>query len=442
MNFLDRLILGITKGDVNLAFSGEMTDNSKILINRNVIQRAKKVLPNLIYDANPYTVINDEGRIMWVLDAYTVSNAYPYSQYTTIEHDNVKEKINYIRNSIKVIIDSYDGTMSFYITDKTDPIAMAYWKSYQTLFKDKDEQIPADIAKHVVYPEYLYKIQSNMLGIYHNVKPDVLYRSDDLWEIAKTNTTSSNKSSGVAMKPYYTQVKTNGEDSSLGLVQIYTPAEKQNLISYLVGKTDGNTNKLKLYKFSEDSNIVGPMQLDKQIAEDEAISKELQTLMTTGTKVTKEMIIVPLNNTLLYVEPIYQTMLNESEIPLLKKVIVASGNKVAIGDNLTKALQNLVSQYAVEIEVENTDDIDGVIEAIVKANQNLTQSNSNNDWEMMGKDVKKLQELINTLEQLKKEEQEENEKKGIATSSPNENGNTTSEADNKLDYQNVVITNE
>ncbi len=431
LNFIDRLILGITKGDLNLAFSGEMTDDSKILINRNVVERAKKALPNLIYDSNPYTIITDEGKIMWVVDAYTVSGNYPYSQYTSIEHDNIKEKINYIRNSVKVIIDAYDGTMSYYVTDRTDPIAMGYRNTYKTLFKDLDEQIPSDIAKHIVYPEYLYRIQSNMLSIYHNVKPDVLYRSDDLWEVAKTNTTTSTKSTGTSMAPYYTMVKTKDEKQELGLVQIYTPAEKQNLISYLVGKTDGTTNKLKLYKFSADSNIVGPMQLDKQISEDEEISAELQSVSTTGAKVTKQMIIVPLNNTLLYVEPIYQTLLNESEVPILKKVVVASGNKVAIGNDLKTALENLLSQYAVDIEVEDTDDIEGVLEEIIKANNNLKQSNSNNDWEMMGKDVKKLQELIGTLEKLKEEEEKKEKEEGTTNTVETEtNTNTTNTASN------------
>ena len=443
LNFLDRLILGITKGDLNLAFSGEVKDDSKILINRNVISRAKKALPNLIYDANPYTVITDEGKIVWVLDAYTVSSNYPYSQYTSIEHDNIKEKINYIRNSVKVIIDAYDGTMSYYITDRTDPIAMAYRNTYKTLFKDLDETIPEDIAKHIVYPEYLYRIQSNMLSIYHNVKADVLYRSDDLWEIAKTNTTTSNKSTGTQMPPYYTMVKTNDEDADLGLVQIYTPAKKQNLISYLVGKTDGTTNKLKLYTFSEDSNIVGPMQLDKQIDEDEAISAEIQTLVTTGTKVSKQMIIVPINNTLLYVEPIYQTMLNESEIPILRKVVVASGNKVAIGDNLNLALKNLLSQYAVDIEVENTDDIEGVLDALVKANKELSQSNSNNDWEMMGKDIKRLQELIDTLETLREEEEKKKKEFSKEDEKSAEETNEIKNDENIVnDIENQVFINE
>ena len=403
LGFLDRLILGMKKGDINLAFSGEITNESKILINRDVITRAKKALPYLIYDEEPYTVVTDEGKIVWVLDAYTVSSSYPYSQYTSIEHDGTKEKINYIRNSVKVIIDSYDGTMSYYITDRNDPIAMAYRNIYPSLFKELDEKIPEDISSHFVYPEFLYNVQAKILKVYHNVKPDVLYRADDVWDIAKFNSTKSTKSTGTYMEPYYTMVKTS-DGEQLGLVQIYTPDEKQNIISYLVGSNSNGNNELKLYKFSTDSNIVGPMQLDKQLEEDEAISSELKSLNVTGTKLTKQMIAVPINNTILYVEPIYQTMLNESEVPVLKKVVVASGNKVAIGDNLTKALENLLSKYAVDIEVENTDDVEGLIEAIIKANKNLTQSNENNDWEMMGKDIKKVQELIDSLEKVKEKE--------------------------------------
>lgn len=403
LGFLDRLILGIKKGDINLAFSGEITNESKILINRDVITRAKKALPYLIYDEEPYTAVTDEGKIIWVLDAYTVSSSYPYSQYTSIEHDGTKEKINYIRNSVKVIIDSYDGTMSYYITDRNDPIAMAYRNIYPSLFKELDEKIPEDISSHFVYPEFLYNVQAKILKVYHNVKPDVLYRADDVWDIAKFNSTKSTKSTGTYMEPYYTMVKTS-DGEQLGLVQIYTPDEKQNIISYLVGSNSNGNNELKLYKFSADSNIVGPMQLDKQLEEDEAISSELKSLNVTGTKLTKQMIAVPINNTILYVEPIYQTMLNESEVPVLKKVVVASGNKVAIGDNLTKALENLLSKYAVDIEVENTDDVEGLIEAIIKANKNLTQSNENNDWEMMGKDIKKVQELIDSLEKVKEKE--------------------------------------
>ena len=420
LNFWDKLILGIAKGNPNLAFSGDITEQSKVLINRNILERAKKALPYVIYDENPYTVIDEKGKIIWVIDAYTTSSQYPYSQYTSIEHDNRKEKINYIRNSIKVLIDSYTGEISYYITDRTDPIAMAYEKIYPTLFKDKNEKISEDIAKHFVYPQYLYDVQAKVLEIYHNVKPDVLYREDDIWQIAKFNTSNVSKATGTQMDSYYTMVKTPNNDNELGLVQIYNPKDKQNLISYLVGTTNGNQNKLTLYKFSQDSNIVGPMQLAKQIEEDEEISAQLESINASGTKITKQMIIVPIDNTLLYVEPIYQTMLNEeSDVPVLKKIIVASGNKVAMGNNLNQALQNLLSQNAVDIEIEKTDDIESMIEAIIKANDNLTQSNGNGNWEMMGKDIEKLQSLIKSLETIKKEEDKKTEKVTIDSNTTN-----------------------
>ena len=174
--------------------------------------------------------------------------------------------------------------------------------------------------------------------------------------------------------------------------------------------------------------------MDNQIAEDEAISAELETLQTTGTRITKQMIIVPIGNTLLYVEPIYQTMINESEIPLLKKVVVASGNKVAIGDTLQEALQNLLSNSAVDIEVENTEDIDGLIDSIIKANQNLKDSTNNNDWNMMGSDIERLQTLIDSLEAMREKETENTD-----------NVNNTNTMDNTIheeveDINNVNVT--
>ena len=218
--------------------------------------------------------------------------------------------------------------------------------------------------------------------------------------------------------------------------------QRQNIISYLVGTNEDGKNVLRMYKFSADSNIVGPMQLDKQIQEDSNISSELETLNVTGTRLTKQMIIVPINNTLLYVEPIYQTMLNESDVPLLKKVIVASGTKVAIGDSMQEAIQNLLSRYAGNIEVEDTEDIEGLIEAIIRANQNLTESNENNDWEMMGSDLARLQELINQLEQAKEEEKQNNSE--IENSDTNkENTNETNEVNSNnttlSDEENIMV---
>ena len=415
LNLLDRLILSIKEGDLKLAFSGNVTDNSKILTNRNIIKRAKTVMPYLLYDENPYMVVTDDGKLVWVLDAYTVSNQYPYSQKTTMQLTPTKKmELNYIRNSVKVLIDAYDGTIEFYITDRNDPIVMAYDKIYPELFQEADKTIQADILEHFVYPEYLYKIQADIIARYHNVQPDVLYRGDDTWKIATHNAGRVLTKNGTEIEPYYIMANlVNSEEPQLGLVLPYTPYGKQNLISYLVGTYDNSGNsKLTIYKYSADSNILGPMQLDTQLEQDETIAKEIESLNVTGTKIIKDLKIIPLQNTLLYVEPIYQISTAETEeaLPILKKVVVASGSKVAIGNNLKEALAKLVSQYAVEIEVENTDSVEDLVQAIIKANNNLTTSNESNDWEMIGKDVKKLQELVNKLETaVEKEEKQKNE---------------------------------
>ena len=408
LNFLDRFILGIKEGDLKLAFSGNVDKNSKILINRNIIERARTLLPYIIYDEEPYIVTTSDGNLVWVLDGYTISDNYPYSQRMTIQGDNLLEKteLNYIRNSVKVLVDAYDGTIKFYITDRTDPIIMAYQKMYPDLFADKDETIPEDISSQFVYPEFLYNIQAEIMLRYHNVQTDVLYREDDVWDIATHNTSKVLTKTGTKMEPYYTMVKTIDEnEATLGLVLPYTPYNKQNLTAYLIGTYKDGEQKLTLYKYPSDSNVLGPMQIDTQLEQDEGISQEIESLNVTGTRITKNMIIVPINNSLLYVETIYQQDTNEeNSTPTLKKIVVASGNKVAIGDNLEEALDNLLSQYAVDIEIKNTDTIEGLVQEIIKANENLKQSNENNNWEMIGKDMSRLQELINMLEVLVEEE--------------------------------------
>ena len=424
LNFIDRFILGIKEGDLNLAFSANVNSNSKILTNRNIIERAKTLMPYLLYDEDPYMVINDDGELIWVIDAYTTSNNYPYSQKTILQLDTLnKLELNYIRNSIKVLVNAYTGEIKFYITDKTDPIAIAYEKIYPDLFAKED--ISTDISSQFIYPEFLYSIQANIIQRYHDIQPDVLYRGDDVWDVATHNTGKISTKVGTDIKPYYTMVDTiDSENGKLGLVLPFTPYEKQNITSYIVGTYENGEPNLSIYKFASDSNILGPMQLDTQIEQDEEISKELESLNVTGTKITKNMIIVPLDNTLLYVEPVYQEYINEEDsVPTLKKVIVASGNKLAIGDNLSEALKKLVSQYAVDIEVENTDSVEDLITAIIKANGNLKESTSNANFEMMGKDIQKLQSLIDKLDKIVKEEKEEKEEENLTNEIVNETEN-------------------
>ena len=414
LGFFDRAIIGLTKSNVNLAF---IDGDSKIIMNRNIIQRAQKLMPYLIYDDNPYLVITDEGRQVWVLDAYTISENYPYSQKTTLETKDAKTKINYIRNSVKVLIDAYDGTTKFYITDRTDPIIMAYSNMYENLFVEESEAIPQGMLANITYPELLYKVQANMYQRYHKIQTEVLYRNDDLWSVAKFNTSKAGNIVGTTMTPYYTKLKTKYDEEHLGLVIPYTSYGKQNIVSYLVGTFDG-ASRLKLYKFPQGSNVLGPAQLNQQIEQDETISKEIEALNTSGSKVVKNMIIVPLDDSLLYVEPVYQVLLNEkTQVQHLKKVIVAFGNKVAIGDTIMDAINNILSKQAVNIEVESADDEENLINAIIKANTNLQQSNDNSDWEMMGKDIKRLQDLVSQLEKLRKEKSKNEVVKNTITNS-------------------------
>ena len=425
LNFIDRLILGLKQKNINIAFSDANSKNSKVLINRNILKRAKMALPDVVYDSDPYTVVDKEGNIYWVIDAYTISSSYPYSTYTEIQYDNQKRGINYIRNSIKVITNAYTGEMKFYITDRTDTIAMAYRKVYPELFQDLNEKISDEIKEQFIYPEFLYKVQSGLLEEYHNTKADVLYRSDDTWEKSTyKNSQSSNKAKNTT-EAYYTVVNIDNEEK-MGLIQFYSQKGKQSINSYLIGTVEQGKNKLHLRTFKSDTSILGPTQLDAQIALDENIQKQIDGLNVTGAKITKEMIVVPIENTVLYIEPIYQTLINESNLPVLKKVIVASGNKLTIGNNLQEAIEQLISQSAASIDVNTTEDLEGILDSIIKANGNLSESLKSNNWELMGSDIQKLQELINSLERQLEEEKKAKE-------------NTTNEISNNTTIENTVV---
>ena len=415
LNTLDRIILAISNGDINLAISNNINQNSKILTNRNVIERAKKIMPYLTYDNSPYLVVTNDGKLVWVIDAYTTSKYYPYSQKTTVNG----QEINYIKNSVKVLVDAYDGTVKFYITDRTDPVIMAYNKAFPDVFMDIDSEIPTEISEHFTYSEFLYNIQAEILKRYHNTEPDVLYRANDVWDIAKYGTgTNSASQETTQMMPYYAIVKTSdSEQTKLGLVLPYTIQGKQSIAGYTVGIYENGKLVMKLYRYPSDNTVLGPMQLDTQISQNESISKEIENLNVSGTKLTKNIVVVPINNKLVYVESIYQEYINENDsLPKLKKVVVASGNKMAIGDDLKSALTNLLSQ-AFNIEVEDPENEEALLESIIKANKNLKESTSNKDYEMMGKDIKQLQSLIDKLEQLQSQNTKDKEN--------NNNTNTT-----------------
>jgi hypothetical protein len=403
LGFLDRVVLGLNSGNYKLIFSKYLDEDTRIITTRNILERVNTLLPYIEYDENPYLVVTDEGSLVWVIDGYTTSCEYPYSQITTITKSNgMKEKINYIRNSVKVLVDSYTGETKFYITDRDDPIIMMYKNLYPDLFMDLDAEIPNSIKVNLQYSQYLFDIQSNVISMYHDISEDTLYRADDIWALA------TDGENDIGSK--YTMLKAPGmTEAELGLVTTYTKQGKESLSSYLVGTCENGQNKLSLYKFSSESSIIGVAQLNSLIEENETISSILEALDVSGVEMVKDVIIVPIGNTLLYVEPVYQVRLNELETQVLKKVIVASGNKVAIGDNLEMAISNLLSENAsVKLEYIDMDDIDQVMDSIIEANGNLKESIDSGDLEMIGKDLSTLETLLEQLEILRNQEILEN----------------------------------
>jgi UPF0182 protein NT01CX_0852 len=411
LNIFDRLILAINQGDMKLAFSGSITKSSRYLINRNIINRAKTMLPGIIYDENPYMVIDNQGKQYWVLDGYTTSNSYPFAQKTNFNNT----EINYIRNSVKVIINAFDGTTKFYITDRTDPIIMSYNNAYPGLFEDKDTQIPSDISSHFVYPKKLFNIQTKIMEIYHNTTAGVLFRGNDVWNVVRRGESFKNS---TEMDSYYTMVKDTHGNNNIGLVMPFTVYGKQNIIAYMVGTIENGEMKLQLKKFQEDSNVLGPISLETQINQDETISQEIASLNVSGTKISSDIIIVPVENTILYVKPIYQQLINEtSQKPQLKRVVVASGNKVGIGENINSAIKNLLSKKAVDINVSNTENLQDNINEVIKALKKVKESTKNNDWKLYGEDMDKLTKAIDQLETTSKKQKENkvSEEKTVST---------------------------
>lgn len=399
LNILDRFVIGLDTGNYRLFLSKYWNSESKIITTRNIIKRVKLLLPYIEYDENPYLVLDDKGSLIWVLDGYTTSCNYPYSQITTIIRENGnKDKINYIRNSLKVLINSYTGETKFYITDRNDPVIMMYRNMYPDLFVDLDEKIPESISNNLIYPKFLFEIQSNVLRSYHDITEDNLYRADNVWNFANDGETK--------IPAKYTMLKTIGMNrSELGLIKAYTKEGKESLTSYIVGYYNDGNPKLGLYKFSLENSIIGISQLNSLIEEDETISNELRNLGVSGVKIIKDIIIVPIGNTLLYVEPVYQVRANELETQVLKKVIVSSGNKVAIGDNLQVAVENLLSENnSVKLEYVDMEDINQVIDSVIEANGNLKESINSGNLEMIGKDLTSLEELLDQLEILRNEE--------------------------------------
>ncbi|NTV89794.1 MAG: COG1615 family transporter, partial [Clostridiales bacterium] len=316
-----------------------------LLLNREIVSRAQKAVPFLTVDSDPYIILTDDGRLKWILDAYTTTNAYPYAQ--------TWGSVNYIRNSVKIVIDAYDGKVQYYIIDQTDPIISAYDKIYPGLFIK--EPLPEQISKHLRYPELLFKIQTEMMKRYHILpeKVSYFYSQQDKWDIAKY-ASSTDSSSVSEIEPYYNMIKLPGglgEKEELILMRPFTPAGelKNNMVSWLaVRNSSENYGELILFNFPKNTNIFGPNQIEVKINQIDKISTDMTLWGQSGSDVYKgNLLVIPIENSILYVEPIYIKSSGASSIPEVREIVVGyqSGEdfRYGIGTNLDKALDDLFS---------------------------------------------------------------------------------------------------
>jgi len=396
LSLLERIALAITKGSTELIFNNNIVENTKVLVNRQIIERAKKILPNIRYDKDPYLVTKDDGGLAWVIDGYTVTSRYPYSQKVSIEADKGgKERINFIRNSVKVVIDAYNGTVDFYVTDTTDPFISTIMKTYPTLFKNYNE-LSENIKKQMKYPQYLFDIQAKVLTTYHNSDVDNIYRADDRWEVAEVSGSGTRSSTSM-----YTLLK-KGDELKPAIITTYTPEKRKNIVSYLVGQTENGANKLTMYRYNEKSELSLSF-IDTQIEKDEKVQKEMRELTTLGTELKTVRILLPYEDTTLYIKSIYQVFLNEDSVPVLKKVIVANKGKVGIGNTLKEAMQRMLTENAIDIDVRDLANEDELKDAIIKQNKTLKDVMKQGDFEYTGKDIQRLIKLVDQLEEVSKE---------------------------------------
>jgi len=329
-DFLRRIMLALTLGDYKLLISSEIDNNSKILYYRNIYQRLQKLAPFLQFDKDPY-IVTSEGKLYWMWDAYTTTDSFPYSEPYNNES-------NYLRNSVKVVIDAYSGQVSFYISDENDPLVMTYSKMFPGMFKPLDE-MPDDLRKHIRYPEDLFSVQSQMYCVYHMDDPLIFYNKEDKWNIATEMLGQDEK----PIEPYYTIIKLPGADKpEFVLIMPFTPQNKRNMIAWMAASSDGdNYGKLRSYNFPKQELVYGPALIEARINQDTTISQQLSLWNQRGSTVIRgNVLAIPIKDALLYVAPIY-LQAEQSKMPELRRIIVSHGERVVMEPTLEKALERI-----------------------------------------------------------------------------------------------------
>jgi uncharacterized membrane protein (UPF0182 family) len=338
--FLRRILIAFDQGDLaKLPFSDDINPQSRLLMRRNVRDRVAALAPFLTYESDPYIVVGDGGRLSWMMDAFTTSDSYPYSSPYPLGGN----PINYMRNSVKVVIDAYDGTTTFYVFDSQDPIIAAYRQMFPSLFKDAAAMPPA-LRKHVRYPELLLKLQAAVYGLYHMTDPEVFYNREDLWTVAsEVGMSESGEQKAQVMEPNFVLMKLPGENS-VEFVEIlpFTPSNRNNLIGWIAGRSDGaQYGTSVVYDFPKTKLVDGPLQIEARIDQNAQLSGQLTLWNQQGSHVRRgTLLVIPCGRALLYAEPIY-LQAERSPMPELRLVVLALQDRLAYGPTFESAMKSL-----------------------------------------------------------------------------------------------------
>jgi len=387
LNFLNRIIFSVDKLDPMLLMSSYISGESRLLTNRDILDRVNIAAPFLTYDNDPYIVIDSDGTLKWVVDIYTTTNLYPYAQNYN--------GINYIRNSAKAVVDAYSGEVTFYITDMTDPIIRVFSRMYPTLFCF--DPIPECVINQARYPEYIFKLQSEVYKMYHVTEPEALYSNSDIWVTAKEKYSQDET---VDVAPYYNLMNLgNGDD--LVLMQPYTPQGKETLVAWIAASSLYDSyGKLTVYTFPKGKTVYGTLHVENKIDNDPNISKEISLWDQGGSKVIKgNLLVIPIKNSLLYVEPIYITAKNSAALPEVKRVVVCFGDKVAMEPTLWGAIDVLFGGKQPTVPADSTQQltVDDLMKDAVKKYEEAKENSASGNFETFGKALDQLGDILNQM---------------------------------------------
>jgi uncharacterized membrane protein (UPF0182 family) len=407
-SFFRRLLLAFQVGDITkVPFSDDITADSVLLMRRNIGERVRTVAPFLTYDSDPYLVVGDDGALYWFIDAYTSSDQYPYSRHAFVSNRG----LNYIRNSVKVVVDAYNGSVSFYVFDTTDPLINAYQHMLPQLFKPASD-MPDFLKKHVRYPEELFRLQSLLYATYHVENVQTFYNREDWWTIAQQGRSQGGGQGSDTIEPFYILMSFPGEDH-LEFVSIlpFTPANRNNLIGWIGARSDGDAyGKLRAYHFPKSKFVDGPLQMQARIDQNSQLSSQLTLWNQQGSKVIRgNLLVIPMNDTLLYAEPIY-LQAEQSPMPELRIVVLLTQDRLGYGATFDEALNNLLEgrtnvELPTPATTETTPPVTGESSADIRtlidqANRALADYRRLTAEGKLGEAGAKLDELKRSLEQL------------------------------------------